>query len=52
MYGKNFKNNQFSQFTSLENLKVQINEGEVEVFLSHLEHLNGDIDKRFNDVFQ
>ena len=29
-----FLNNQFSQFASLENLKLQIIEGEVEVFSS------------------
>ena len=52
LYGKNFKNNQFSQFASLENLKLQISEGEVEVFSSHLEQLKCDIDKRFTDVFQ
>ena len=39
LYGRNFKNNQFSQFASLENLKFQIIEGEVEVFSSHLEQL-------------
>ena len=52
LYGKKFKNNQFSQFASLENLKLQISEGEVEVFLSHLEQLKCDIDKRFTNVFQ
>ena len=52
LYGRNFKVNQFSQFASLENLKLQISEGEVEEFSSHLEQLKGDIDKRFNDVFQ
>ena len=46
-----FLNNQFSQFASLENLKLQISEGEVEIFSSHLEQLKDDIDKRFNDVF-
>ena len=47
-----FKNNQFSQFASLENLKLQISEGDVEVFSSHLEQLKDDFDKRFNDIFQ
>ena len=47
-----FINNQLSQFASLENLKLQISEGEVEIFSSHLEQLKDDIDKRFNDVFQ
>ena len=36
----------------MKNLKLQISEGEVEIFLSHLKQLNDDIDKRFNDVFQ
>ena len=46
-----FLNNQFSQFASLENLKLQISEVEVKIFSSHLEQLKDDIDKRFNDVF-
>ena len=46
-----FLNNQFSQFASLENLKLQISKGEVEIFSSYLEQLKDDIDKRFNDVF-
>ena len=36
----------------MKNLKLQISEGEVEIFSSHLEQLKDDIDKRFNDVFQ
>ena len=52
LYGRNFKNKQFSQFASLENLKLQISEDEVEVFSSHLQKLKNDIDRRFNDVFQ
>ena len=52
LYGKNFKNNQFAQFSSLENLKLQISEDEVETYSSHLEQLKDDMDKRFNDVFQ
>ena len=52
LYWRNFKNNQLSQFASLENLKLQISEGEGEVFSSHLEQLKDDIDKWFNDVFQ
>ena len=52
LYGKMFLNNQFSQFASLENLKLQISKGEVEIFSSYLEQLKDDIDKRFNDVFQ
>ena len=51
-YGKNLKNNQFSQFTSMKNSKLQISEGEVEVFLTHLEQLKCDIDKRSTGVFQ
>ena len=52
LYGRNYKNNDFSQFASLKNLEFKISEGKVEVFLSHLEQLKIDIDKRFNDVFQ
>ena len=52
LYGKNFKNNQFLQLASLENLKFQINEGEVEVFSSHLEQIKCDINKEFTDVFK
>ena len=51
LYGKNFKNNQFSQFAILENLKLQISEGEVEVFPFYLEQFKNDNGKRFNDVF-
>ena len=52
LYGRNLKNNQFSQFASLENLKLQISEGEEEVFSSHLKQFKDNFDKRFNDVFQ
>ena len=45
-----FLNKQFSQFASLENLKLQISE--VQILSSHLEQLKDDIDKRFKDVFQ
>ena len=51
LYKTSFKN-QFSQFASLENLKLQISDDEVEFFSSHLEELKSDIDRRFNDVFQ
>jgi len=44
LYGKNFKNNQFAQFSSLENLKLQISEDEVETYSSHLEQLKDDMD--------
>ena len=47
-----FLNNQFSQFASLENLKLQISKDEVEIFSSYLEQLKDDIDKQFNDFFQ
>ena len=49
LYGKIFLNKQFSQFASLENLKLQISE--VQILSSHLEQLKDDIDKRFTDVF-
>ena len=47
-----FLNNQFPKFASLENLKLQISESEVEVFSSHFEQLKHDIVKRFTDIFQ
>ena len=46
-----FISNQFSQFAILENLKLQISEGEVEVFPFYLEQFKNDNGKRFNDVF-
>ena len=36
----------------MENFKLQISEGELEVFSTHLEELKCGIDKRFTDVFQ
>ena len=36
----------------MENLKLQISEGKVEIFSSYLEQFKDDINKRFNDVFQ
>ena len=50
LYGKIFLNKQFSQFASLENLKLQISE--IQILSSHLEQLKDDIEKRFTDVFQ
>ena len=50
LYRKYFKKNQFSQFASLENLKLQISESEIELLSFHLEQLKCDIDKRFTDV--
>ena len=52
LFERNFKKDQFCQFSSLENLKQQLSKDEVEIYKSHLKELKLDMVHRFKDIFQ